>query len=133
MGKNTDVLRSRDMDCFSSERAFSIIYSEQYNTMDLIADTADEANIWVTGLTCLLSKNRRGKLNIHPDHTSGYFKKIFKFCCCFFSEQTDEHQRLRDQYPSLKVVDWYNLLRLPSQFLFVVNLNDPSPTLHLLS
>ena len=69
MGKNTDVLRSRDMDCFSSERAFSIIYSEQYNTMDLIADTADEANIWVTGLTCLLSKNRRGTLNIHPDYT----------------------------------------------------------------
>ena len=59
-GKNTDVLRNRDMEGFPEECAFSVIYSDQYETMDLMATSPDEANIWVTGLKCLLSKNRGG-------------------------------------------------------------------------
>ena len=63
MGKNTDVLRGSAMgDHGSEECCFSIIYSEQFDSMDLIANSADEANIWVTGLSCLISKNRGGTL-----------------------------------------------------------------------
>ena len=40
---------------YPDECAFSIIYSDSYDTMDLIANTPDEVNIWVTGLTCLIS------------------------------------------------------------------------------
>ena len=55
-GKTTDVLRNRDVaGHYPDECAFSIIYGEGFETMDLIANTADEANIWVAGLTCLIS------------------------------------------------------------------------------
>ena len=65
MGKNTDVLRSKDIgEHYAQECAFSIIYSEQFESMDLIANTPDEANIWVTGLTCLINKNKGGKLTL---------------------------------------------------------------------
>ena len=56
VGKNTDVLRNKDVaGHYPDECAFSIIYSDSYDTMDLIANTPDEVNIWVTGLTCLIS------------------------------------------------------------------------------
>lgn len=56
MGKNTDVLRNKDIaGHYSDECAFSIIYGDNFDTMDLIANTPDEANIWVTGLTCLIT------------------------------------------------------------------------------
>ena len=55
-GKNTDVLRNKDIaGPYPDECAFSIIYGESFDTMDLIANSPDEANIWVAGLTCLVS------------------------------------------------------------------------------
>ncbi|KAK2155784.1 hypothetical protein LSH36_231g00005 [Paralvinella palmiformis] len=60
VGKNTDILRNKDIaGHYPDECAFSIIYGDEFETMDLIANTPDEMNIWVTGLTCLLS----GRLN----------------------------------------------------------------------
>ena len=56
VGKNTDVLRNKDIaGHYPDECAFSIIYTDSFETMDLIANTPDEVNIWVTGLTCLIS------------------------------------------------------------------------------
>ena len=56
VGKNTDVLRNKDVaGHYPDECAFSIIYTDSFETMDLIANTPDEVNIWVTGLTCLIS------------------------------------------------------------------------------
>ena len=65
-GKNTDVLRNRDIaGHYLDECAFSIIYGEAFDSMDLIANNPDEANIWVTGLTCLTSgKNGTSKYYI---------------------------------------------------------------------
>ena len=55
-GKNTDVLRNKDVaGHYPDECAFSVIYGDSFDTMDLIANTPDEANIWCTGLTCLLT------------------------------------------------------------------------------
>lgn len=55
-GKNTDVLRSAEnAGQFPDECAFSILYGPDFTSLDLIASSPDEANIWVTGLTCLLS------------------------------------------------------------------------------
>ena len=60
VGKNTDILRNKDVaGHYPDECAFSIIYGDEFETMDLIANSPDEMNIWVTGLTCLLS----GRLN----------------------------------------------------------------------
>ncbi|CAI5445027.1 unnamed protein product [Caenorhabditis angaria] len=57
IGKNTDVLRSSDdaLSDLQDECLFSIIYGEEYDTLDLIAATGDDANIWITGLMALTS------------------------------------------------------------------------------
>ena len=62
VGKNTDVLRNHDVaGSYADECAFSIIYGDSFETMDLIANSPDEAIIWVTGLTCLISGKIRGR------------------------------------------------------------------------
>ena len=68
-GKNTEVLRNRDIaGHYLDECAFSIIYGDNFDSMDLIANSPDEANIWFTGLTCLTSgKNGTGKLTSVTD------------------------------------------------------------------
>ncbi|KAM5157006.1 inactive phospholipase C-like protein 2 isoform 1-T2 [Mantella aurantiaca] len=55
-GKNTDIFRSNGIyDQISEDCAFSIIYGENYESLDLVANSADIANIWVTGLRYLIS------------------------------------------------------------------------------
>lgn len=57
-GKNTDVFRDMDRDDFQEDCAFSIIYSDSFETLNLVAYSPDEANIWVTGLRCLLDSDK---------------------------------------------------------------------------
>ena len=48
-GKSTELFLTSDVAChFPDEYSFSIIYGEG-KTLDLIANSADEANIWITG------------------------------------------------------------------------------------
>uniref|UniRef100_A0A8C5A371 Phosphoinositide phospholipase C n=1 Tax=Gadus morhua TaxID=8049 RepID=A0A8C5A371_GADMO len=55
-GKNTDTFRTNgSYDQISEDCAFSIIYGESYESLDLVANSADVANIWVTGLRYLIS------------------------------------------------------------------------------
>ncbi|XP_006008939.2 inactive phospholipase C-like protein 2 [Latimeria chalumnae] len=55
-GKNTDIFRSNGIyDQISEDCAFSLIYGENYESLDLVANSADIANIWVTGLRYLIS------------------------------------------------------------------------------
>uniref|UniRef100_A0A8C0YFN1 Phosphoinositide phospholipase C n=1 Tax=Cyprinus carpio carpio TaxID=630221 RepID=A0A8C0YFN1_CYPCA len=55
-GKNTDTFRTNgNSDQISEDCAFSIIYGENYESLDLVANSADVANIWVTGLRYLIS------------------------------------------------------------------------------
>uniref|UniRef100_A0A8R1EV71 Phosphoinositide phospholipase C n=1 Tax=Caenorhabditis japonica TaxID=281687 RepID=A0A8R1EV71_CAEJA len=57
LGKNTELLRQSD-EAFTDlqeECLFSIIYGDNYETLDLIAKSGDDANIWVTGLMALTS------------------------------------------------------------------------------
>ncbi|XP_030639968.1 inactive phospholipase C-like protein 2 isoform X2 [Chanos chanos] len=55
-GKNTDTFRTNGIyDQISEDCAFSIIYGENYESLDLVANSADVANIWVTGLRYLIS------------------------------------------------------------------------------
>ncbi|XP_077861645.1 inactive phospholipase C-like protein 2 [Saccoglossus kowalevskii] len=62
VGKNTETLRNREIaGDFSEDCAFSIIYGDNYDSLDLVANTPDEANIWVTGLTCLIGGNLGNK------------------------------------------------------------------------
>ncbi|XP_072316292.1 inactive phospholipase C-like protein 2 [Eucyclogobius newberryi] len=55
-GKNTDTFRtSGTYEQISEDCAFSIIFGDNYESLDLVANTADVANIWVTGLRYLIS------------------------------------------------------------------------------
>lgn len=57
LGKTTERLREHAQH-FEHESVFSIIYSNEtndYASLDLVANSADEANIWVTGLSCLIA------------------------------------------------------------------------------
>lgn len=57
LGKTNERLREYAHQ-FQNESLFSIIYTNgnnQYASLDLVASSADEANIWVTGLSCLIA------------------------------------------------------------------------------
>ncbi|XP_077454499.1 inactive phospholipase C-like protein 2 [Stigmatopora argus] len=55
-GKNTDTFRTNgSYDQISEDCAFSIIFGENYESLDLVANTADVANTWITGLRYLIS------------------------------------------------------------------------------
>lgn len=54
-GKNTDVLKNSDITgTYKEDCTFSIIYGDDFETIDLIALSSTEANIWVTGLNFLI-------------------------------------------------------------------------------
>ncbi|KDR21266.1 Inactive phospholipase C-like protein 2 [Zootermopsis nevadensis] len=55
VGKSTEVLRTRELSSGHTEEcAFSIIYGDDFESLDLVASTPEEANIWVTGLNALI-------------------------------------------------------------------------------
>lgn len=56
VGKKTPVLRSNGLsDQFPDECTFSIIYGDNYESLDLVASSADVVNAWVMGLRYLVS------------------------------------------------------------------------------
>eukprot|EP00062_Callorhinchus_milii_P027245 gi/632990308/ref/XP_007884109.1/ PREDICTED: inactive phospholipase C-like protein 2 [Callorhinchus milii] len=56
LGKKTPVLRSNGIsEQFAEECAFSVIYGENYESLDLVAGSADTVNTWVMGLRYLVS------------------------------------------------------------------------------
>lgn len=55
-GKSTETfLHNGPSDHLAEEAAFSVIHGDEYQSLDLVALSADVANIWVTGLRYLLS------------------------------------------------------------------------------
>ncbi|KAI1902480.1 hypothetical protein AGOR_G00045200 [Albula goreensis] len=58
-GRNTDVFRSPVVhEQVSEDCAFSVIHGEAYETLDLVASSADVAHLWVTGLRYLVSHGK---------------------------------------------------------------------------
>lgn len=56
-GKTSERLREHAHQ-YQNESLFSIIYTNgisDYVSLDLVANNADEANIWITGLSCLIA------------------------------------------------------------------------------
>lgn len=57
LGKTNERLREYAQQ-FENESVFSIIYTNgnhDHESLDLVASNADEANIWITGLSCLIA------------------------------------------------------------------------------
>uniref|UniRef100_A0ACB8G067 Inactive phospholipase C-like protein 1 n=1 Tax=Sphaerodactylus townsendi TaxID=933632 RepID=A0ACB8G067_9SAUR len=60
LGKNTETFRNNGLaDQISEDCAFSIIHGENYDSLDLVANSADVANIWVSGLRYLVSRSKQ--------------------------------------------------------------------------
>ncbi|PWA15316.1 hypothetical protein CCH79_00008441 [Gambusia affinis] len=58
-GRNTETFRTSGVyEQISEDCAFSIIYGEMYESLDLVANSAEVANIWVTGLRYLMQYGR---------------------------------------------------------------------------
>ncbi|KAK3101163.1 hypothetical protein FSP39_001437 [Pinctada imbricata] len=92
-GKTTEALKNREIaGIYQDECAFSIIFGEDFESMDLIANTPDEANIWLTGLTCLI--NASTKTRTSP-------------------EAIEEMQQMRDAYP-LRLNDSITCNQIPA-------------------
>lgn len=58
-GKNCESLKNKDIECVCQEEyVLSILYGSNYTSLDLMAKTPEEANIWIAGLTHLVSAKR---------------------------------------------------------------------------
>ncbi|XP_070532655.1 inactive phospholipase C-like protein 2 isoform X2 [Ptychodera flava] len=102
VGKNTETLRNKEIAGeFSEECAFSIIYGDNYDSLDLVANTPDEANIWTTGLTCLIGGNIGSKasdsLESKQEHDmrDRWLKQVFGEADNESTGQLDEFEVIR--------------------------------------
>ncbi|XP_041931642.1 LOW QUALITY PROTEIN: inactive phospholipase C-like protein 2 [Alosa sapidissima] len=70
-GRNTDVFRASGVaELVTDDCAFSLVYGDDYDTLDLVASSPEVANIWVTGLRYLISQGAQGSgTHTHPAHT----------------------------------------------------------------
>ncbi|XP_075385841.1 inactive phospholipase C-like protein 1 isoform X1 [Tenrec ecaudatus] len=60
LGKNTETFRNNGLaDQIGEDSAFSILHGENYESLDLVANSADVANIWVSGLRYLVSRSKQ--------------------------------------------------------------------------
>ncbi|XP_066915191.1 inactive phospholipase C-like protein 2 [Clytia hemisphaerica] len=55
-GKNTTVFKEQGMS-YNEDCCFSLIVGPNYDSIDLVATSSDEANIWITGLRLLNQKS----------------------------------------------------------------------------
>lgn len=93
--------------CYSEDCVFSIIYGDAYESLDLVASTADEANFWVTGLSMLVAARRAGQTG-----PKGPGEVV--------AANLDERQLMREKWleecfrqaDTDRYVDWYSLIKI---------------------
>ncbi|XP_068189646.1 inactive phospholipase C-like protein 2 [Antennarius striatus] len=70
-GRNTENFRTSGVyEQISEDCAFSIIYGEMYESLDLVANSAEVANIWVTGLRYLMQYGKHALDMLASSHDS---------------------------------------------------------------
>ncbi|NXL59150.1 PLCL2 protein, partial [Chordeiles acutipennis] len=81
VGKKTPVLRSNGLsDQFPDECAFSIIYGDNYESLDLVASSADVVSAWVMGLRYLVSYGKHtpeAPGTSHPSLRTSWISSVF--------------------------------------------------------
>nr|XP_042703134.1 inactive phospholipase C-like protein 2 isoform X2 [Chrysemys picta bellii] len=82
VGKKTPVLRSNGLsDQFPDECAFSIIHGDNYESLDLVASSADVVNAWVMGLRYLVSYGKHtpeAPEAGHPSLRTSWISSVFE-------------------------------------------------------
>ena len=94
LGKTTERLREHAQQ-FENETLFSLIYTNGNNendSLDLVASTADEANIWVTGLSCLIAGHGS------PPTSAGTSKKTLSSTVAQSCIDLELRQQMRDRW-----------------------------------
>ncbi|KAJ6225585.1 hypothetical protein RDWZM_004130 [Blomia tropicalis] len=83
-GKSTEVLKNPDIaGMYSEDCTFSIMYGDEYESIDLIALTPGEANIWVSGLNFVIG------LLKSPDSIEGREKMREKWLESLFETESE--------------------------------------------
>ncbi|XP_064476737.1 inactive phospholipase C-like protein 1 isoform X2 [Ornithodoros turicata] len=103
MGKSTDVLRDKEVaGCYSEDCVFSIVYGDNFESLDLVATTPDEANFWVTGLNMLIAANRS------PDNMDERQRMREKWLQEMFERADTERRGLLDEVETIALVQKLN-------------------------
>lgn len=103
MGKSTDVLRDKEVaGCYSEDCVFSIVYGENFESLDLVATTPDEANFWVAGLNMLIAANRS------PDNMDERQRMREKWLQEMFEKADTERRGLLDEVETIALVQKLN-------------------------
>ncbi|XP_071355631.1 inactive phospholipase C-like protein 2 [Trachinotus anak] len=80
-GRNTETFRTSGVyEQISEDCAFSIIYGEIYENLDLVANSAEVANIWVTGLRYLMQYGKHALDMLSSSQDSlrlGWLEQLF--------------------------------------------------------
>ncbi|KAM8840256.1 inactive phospholipase C-like protein 2 isoform 1-T3 [Spinachia spinachia] len=80
-GRNTETFRTSGVyEQISEDCAFSIIYGEMYESLDLVANSAEVANIWVTGLRYLMQYGKHALDMLSSSQDSlrlGWLEQLF--------------------------------------------------------
>ncbi|XP_046908181.2 LOW QUALITY PROTEIN: inactive phospholipase C-like protein 1 [Dermatophagoides farinae] len=102
-GKNTDVLKNPEITgIYKEECSFSIIYGDDFESIDLIALSSVEANIWVTGLNFLIGLIRS------PDSLEGREKMREKWLLDVFDEADSDHKGMLDELETIALLKKLN-------------------------
>ncbi|XP_077549577.1 inactive phospholipase C-like protein 1 isoform X2 [Haemaphysalis longicornis] len=103
IGKSTDVLRDKEVaGCYSEDCVFSVVYGEDFESLDLVASTPDEANFWVTGLNMLIAANRS------PDNMDERQRMREKWLQEMFEKADTERKGLLDEVETIALVQKLN-------------------------
>ncbi|KAL3209256.1 hypothetical protein MRX96_009250 [Rhipicephalus microplus] len=103
IGKSTDVLRDKEVaGCYSEDCVFSVIYGDDFESLDLVASTPDEANFWVTGLNMLIAANRS------PDNLDERQRMREKWLQEMFEKADTERKGLLDEVETIALVQKLN-------------------------
>ncbi|KAF8794714.1 Inactive phospholipase C-like protein 2 like protein [Argiope bruennichi] len=116
MGRTTDVLRSKEISwTYSEDCAFSIIYNDNFESLDLIASSPDEANIWVTGLNLLINAIKS------PDSIDETQKMREKWLKDVFDQADTDQKGLLSEYDAISLMKRINsalsTVRLHQKFM----------------
>ncbi|XP_053719513.1 inactive phospholipase C-like protein 2 [Synchiropus splendidus] len=80
-GRNTETFRTSGVyEQISEDCAFSIIYGDLYESLDLVANSAEVANIWITGLRYLMKYGKHAFDMLANSHNSlrlGWLNQLF--------------------------------------------------------
>ncbi|RWS09905.1 Inactive phospholipase C-like protein 2, partial [Dinothrombium tinctorium] len=87
---------------YSENCAFSIIYGDDFDSLDLIASTPEEANIWVTGINFLIGANKSS------DALESRQKMREKWLQEVFDQADAERKGMLDEWETIAVMKKIN-------------------------